>query len=52
MCDDYLCRAHVLGKGRILNKSKFLWEQFSAGRVAGRKIPFFISRWHTVEPLF
>jgi len=44
ICDDYLCKASVLGKGRILNKSKFLWEQFSAGKVSSKKVPFLISR--------
>jgi len=51
-CDDYLCRASVLGKGKILNKSKFLWEQFSAGRVSYRKMPYLITRWRVVEPFF
>jgi len=50
-CDD-LCRASVLGKGKILNKSKFLWEQFSAGRVSCRKMPYLITRWRVVEPFF
>jgi len=50
-CDKYLFKS-VLGKGRLLNKSKFIWDQLDAGRVSCRRVPFLVSRWHVVESFF
>jgi len=49
-CDNYICRASFLCKGRILNKLKFLGEKLITGNVSRRKLPFLIYRWNIVEP--
>jgi len=40
-----------LGKNKIINKIKFIWEQFKNGRRAYRNVPLLVSRWNIVEPL-
>jgi len=50
-CDRYLCTASSLGKNKIINKIKFIWDKYESGRIFGRKIPLLVSRWHVVEPL-
>jgi len=49
-CDRFLCRTFQLGKGRIINKIKTLYDLLNSGRIA-RNIPFMISRWPMVEPM-
>jgi len=51
-CDKYLCKVSVLSKGEILNKSRFIWDQFYTGKISSKKVPFLVSRWHIVEPFF
>jgi len=38
-CDKHLCKAAALCKGRILNKIKFLWEQYNSGRSLEKNVP-------------
>jgi len=50
-CDRYLCKAFILGKNKIINKIKFIWDQYKAGKISKSKVPLLVTRWREVEPL-
>jgi len=52
VCDKYLCKSAALDKGRILNKTKFIWDQFNSDKVSINNIPLLVFRWPVVEPFF
>jgi len=50
-CDKYLCRTFLLGKNKIINKIKFIWDLYRNGKISDRNIPLLVTRWKVVEPL-
>jgi len=47
--DKFIYKSYQLGKGRIINKIRFMADKIKIKKVASRNIPFVILRWPIVE---